>query len=183
MRFLFVVFALLAALVPADAAPKKPAPGPKVAAEEKRFLDLVATLPYTTTYDELKKLVPEVGALKEYAGDDNTEAKLETRLFGLPATVSFSFHKGVLVSHGAHFTRPGGLSVAQATGIYTAARDYLRSRFGEGREHAGYDEDPSPMYMWICSWKAKGSDFGMYRHRHGKSAYEAGWGAQAAAKE
>lgn len=178
MKFTLIVFALLVTLLPYEAVSKEPHSHYKITAVEKRFLDLVSTLPYTTTYEEVKKLVPELGPLKDYVGDDNTEAKLEIRFFNLPALVSFSFHKGVLVSCGAQI---GEINRTQAVSIYTAARNYLRSRFGKGKEYEGYaNDDPNPDYGGGCNWTANGIDFDASWKHHGK--YQTGWGAQAAPK-
>lgn len=177
MKFPLITFALLATLLPYEAVSKEPASRYRVTAAEKRFLDLISTLSYATTYAELQETVPELGPLKDQ-GYDNSEAMFETRLFGLPASMHFSFHKRVLVSCGA---RVDELDRAQAVAVYTAARNYLRSRFSKGKEEAGYgNDDPNPDYGCFCSWTVNGIDFGASWKRHGK--YQAGWGAQAASK-
>jgi hypothetical protein len=177
MKFTPIILVFLATLLPHAADAKEAGSRFKVTAPEKRFLDLVSTLPYTTTYDELQKLVPELGALKDQ-GYDNSEAMFETRLFGLPASLHFSFNKRVLVSCGVTIQNLGR---AQAISVYRAARNYLRSKFGKGKEQEGYgDDDPNPDYGCFSNWTANGIDFGAEWKHHGK--YQAGWGAQAAPK-
>jgi hypothetical protein len=177
MKFTLVALVLLATILPSEGSGKEAQRPYKITAPEKRFLDLISALPYTTTYEEVKKLFPELGPIKEH-GYDNTEAHLEVRLFDLPASVSFSFHKGILVSCGAGI---GELDRAQAVGIYAAVRNYFRRKFGQGKEYEGYgNDDPNPDYACGSNWTANGIDFGASWKRHGK--YQVGWGAQAAAK-
>lgn len=175
-RALLILGCLLAWL-PVEAAAKERQSSVKIGDSEKRFLDLVSTLPYTTTYDELQKIVPELGPLKDQ-GYDNSEAMFETRLFGFPSSLHFSFNKRVLVSCGA---RIENLERAQAIAIYKAVRNYFRDKFGKGREHEGYgDDDPNADYSCFSNWTANGIDFGAGWKHHGK--FQAGWGAQAAPK-
>jgi len=177
MKFRLIALVLFATLLPYEAVSKETGIPFRVTAAEKRFLDLVSTLPYTRTYEELQEVVPELGPLKDQ-GYDNSEAMFETRLFGLPASMHFSFHKKVLVSWGAAVE---DLDRAQAVAIYTAARNYLRSKFGKGKEEEGYgNDDPNPDYGCFCNWTVNDIDFGTSWKRHGR--YRAGWGAQAASK-
>jgi hypothetical protein len=177
MKLTLSILVLLATMLCHEVVGKNAHPHYEITAPEKRFLDLVTTLPYTTTYEEVKKLLPELGPIKEL-GYDNTEAHLEVRLFDLPASVSFSFHKGVLVSCGAGI---GDLDRSQAVGIYAATRNYLRRKFGRGKEYQGYaNDDPNPDYGCGSNWTQNGIDFGASWKRHGK--YQVGWGAQAASK-
>jgi hypothetical protein len=177
MKSTLIALALFATLLPYEAVSKKTESGIKVTSVEKRWLDLVSTLPYTTTYEELQKAVPGLGPLKDQ-GYDNSEAMFETNLFGLPASMHFSFHKRVLVSCGAAVQ---DLDRVQAVAIYTAARNYFRSKFGKGHEEEGYgNDDPNPDYGCFCNWTVNGIDFGTSWKHHGR--YQAGWGAQAASK-
>jgi len=177
MKGKLITLAILAALLPYEAVSREPESRSKVTPAEKRFLDLVSTLPYTTTFEELQKVVPELGPLKDQ-GYDNSEATFETRLFGMPASMHFSFHKRVLVSCGAAVE---DLDRAQPVAIYTAARDYFRRGFGRGEEHEGYsNDDPNPDYGCFCNWTANDIDFGTSWKHHGR--YQAGWGAQAVPK-
>ncbi|MEY2495141.1 MAG: hypothetical protein QOJ45_1633 [Verrucomicrobiota bacterium] len=177
MKFTLITLALFATLLPYEAVSKETESRFKVTPAEERFLDLVSTLPYTTTYEELQKVVPELGPLKDQ-GYDNSQAMFETRLFGLRASMHFSFHKRVLVSCGAAVE---DLDRVQALAIYTAARNYLRSRFGKGKEEEGYsNDDPNPDYGCFCNWTVNDIVFGTSWKRHGR--YRAGWGAQAAPK-
>ena len=177
IKIALVVLGLLATVLSHEAVGKD-APRPyTITAPEKRFLDLVSTLPYTTTSEELKKRFPELSPIKDH-GYDNTEAHLEVRLFDLPAAISFSFHKGILVSCGAQIAE---LDRAQAVGIYAAVRKYFRRHFGKGKEYEGYgNDDANPDYACGSNWTANGIDFGASWKRHGK--YQVGWGAQAAQK-
>ncbi len=151
----------------------------KVAAEERRLLDLVATLPYTTTYREAKARFPKLGPMREKTTAGDRRAVLRVRVFDLPATLFFDFRKGVLASCGVGIPA-AGREEAEAT--YAAARDYLRGRFGEGREiesRAGAGVEGA--HSRNCIWSVKGIDFGVHWSRG--RGYEAGWGAQAAARE
>ncbi len=151
----------------------------KVGADERRLLDLVATLPYTTTYREVKTRFPKLGPMRETTTAGDCRAVLRVRVFELPAMLFFDFRKGVLASCGVSIPASGR---AEAGAIYAAARDYLRGRFGEGREmesRAGAGGEGA--HSRNCIWSVKGIDFGVHWSR-GRE-YEAGWGAQAATRE
>jgi hypothetical protein len=68
--------------------------------EEKRFIGFLHQLQYVETVEEVRKLIPDCPPTQPDAGDDNSEIKVKTKLFGYDAEGEFNFHKGVLVSHG-----------------------------------------------------------------------------------
>ena len=68
--------------------------------EEARFLGLLHSLQFVETPEDLRRLIPNCPAPKVDAGEDNTKIAIKTKLFGFDAVGEFSFHKGILVSHG-----------------------------------------------------------------------------------
>jgi hypothetical protein len=68
--------------------------------EENRFIGFLHQLQYVEKIEDLKKLIPDCPPATPDAGDDNTEIKIKTKLFGVDAEGEFNFHKGILVSHG-----------------------------------------------------------------------------------
>jgi hypothetical protein len=68
--------------------------------EENRFIGFLHQLQYVETVEDVIKLIPDCPPAQPDAGDDNSEIKVKTKLFGCDAEGEFNFHKGVLVSHG-----------------------------------------------------------------------------------
>jgi hypothetical protein len=75
-------------------------------AREDQFLALLHKLQYVETAEDVAKIIPNCPKPVADAGEDNTEIKIKTKLFGFDATGEFNFHKGVLVSHGFEVRTP-----------------------------------------------------------------------------
>ena len=75
-------------------------------AREDKFLGLLHKLQYVETAEDLAKIIPNCPKPVADVGEDNTEIKIKTKLFGFDATGEFNFHKGVLVSHGFEVLTP-----------------------------------------------------------------------------
>ncbi|RYD25087.1 MAG: hypothetical protein EOP87_25030 [Verrucomicrobiaceae bacterium] len=68
--------------------------------EEARFLGFLHSLQYEETEKDLRKLIPDCPLPVADVGADNTQIIIRTKLFGYDSHGKFSFHKGILVSHG-----------------------------------------------------------------------------------
>lgn len=129
---------------------------------EARFISLLHKLQYAESYEDLKKLVPEAPAPQPYAGDDNTQVILKTRLFGQAAEASFSFHKNVLVSQGVTMKTP---TYQDAHRVFLSAAKVLNEQVEELTKEAalpfplkgeeGSDGPPDEIGFYINGKKGK----------------------------
>jgi hypothetical protein len=147
----------------------------KVGAAEERFLSLLRTLSFGSTYADIKRVVPEVGGLRDLTGFGDYQAGLQAKLFGIPMSGEFNFHKETLVSHGFSAER---LDKRTAMRIYRTVRDYLAGKAGKvSEDKSGTDAGPG----WQSNWSVNGIEFGVYWDKK-YNGYSVGWGAQAKVK-
>jgi hypothetical protein len=96
--------------------------------EEKRYIGFLHQLQYVETIEDLKKLIPDCPPPRQDVGDEDSEIKVKTKLFGCDAEGEFNFHKGILVSHGFEM-RPK--SYGDAHNAFLAASAILDSQVKE----------------------------------------------------
>lgn len=74
--------------------------------EEANYLGLLHKLQYVESPNDLKQMIPNCPMPTPYVGEGNTQILIKTKLFGYDATGTFSFHMGILVSHGFEIHTP-----------------------------------------------------------------------------
>jgi hypothetical protein len=142
---------------------------------ETRFLSLISLLPFESTVDDVRSVVPELAELRDQ-GWGNTNSSFPVHLFGIEMTASFSFAQGKLVSHGVS---QRALKKATALRIYRSVRRHLISQYGQTAESRGPLQDAHRGFAWSSNWSVKGKLIGVYCEKI-YDGYQVGWGAQSA---
>jgi hypothetical protein len=93
--------------------------------EESNYLGLLHKLQYVETPKDLKEIILNCPVPTPYIGEDNTQILIKTKLFGFDAKGTFSFHKGILVSHGFEVLTP---TYKDAHGVFLQAANILKSQ-------------------------------------------------------
>lgn len=147
-------------------------------AELRRYLSLLKAAHIGNDYEAVKKLAPEIGALQKDAGENNTEAQINTKLGKIALRGEFNFAKGHLVSHGF---RSGELSHSEAHDFLLRCITILENLYGPGErrivlptESDGPRDSIGMSFNWHRNQALLGLDF-HYR----RDFATVSWGAQA----
>lgn len=165
------------------AAKLTPAPSDEAAddnkddAELQRLLAPLSKLRMGDKHAAVKKLLPQISALKADAGDDNTEALITTQLGKVTLQGEFNFAKGGLVSHGFR-TSPLPLDHAQA--LLERCVRIMEELHGESERRIdlpGDSDGPANEIGLSFNWHIKGRLIGI-DYSLQKNQAVVSWGAQ-----
>jgi hypothetical protein len=151
----------------------------------KHFLSLLGSIRMGSSYEDVKKLVPEMGELHpESEGDrDNTEANVKTMIDGIPLQAEFNFGQGRMVSHG--FSSPESVPHEKAYQLMLKCIPILESLYGPSKRDISLPNDPegdcpaNPRMYLEFHWVKNGNTFGFSLTDNGRDT-TVGWGGQGA---
>lgn len=145
--------------------------------ELRQILSPLSKLRMGDKHAAVKKLLPQLGALKADAGDDNTEALITAPLGKITLQGEFNFAKAGLVSHGFH-TNPLPLDQAQA--LLERCVRILEEAHGESERRIdlpGDSDGPADEIGLSFNWHIKGRLIGVdFSLQKGQAVVS--WGAQ-----
>ena len=146
-------------------------------AELRQVLSLLTAAHLGDDYAAVKKVVPGLGQLHPDAGDDNTEALVQTKIGKLVLRGEFNFAKGKLVSHGFS---TGELTAAQAHDFLLRCTTILEDLYGDSKRHIILPADsdgPADEIGLSFNWHQDHVRFGLDFHFRRQFA-KVSWGAQ-----
>ena len=146
--------------------------------ELRRFLSLLSAARIGDDYNAIKKLVPDIGTLHEEAGENNTEALINTKAAKVALRGEFNFSKGHLVSHGF---ASGELTHSEAHDFFLRCITILEELYGPSERHIDLpteSDGPADSIGLRFNWHKNKTLFGLdFTYRQGFATVS--WGAQA----
>ncbi len=144
----------------------------------RRVLSVLSTAAIGDNYEAVRELVPRLGPLRSYAGDENAQAVTQTKIGKFTLRGSFGFSKGRLVSHGFS---TGPLTHPQAHDFLLRCVAILEELHGSSErriELPNESDGPRDCLGMSFSWHKKQTVLGLDFHSRREFA-TVSWGAQA----